>query len=355
MRRSACSFSFFACVALATTACAACGPSAICTAVSGPINDPSNRTLRRNLMAFGLGQFCTQMTTREAPLKLAADAPIIGRFYPQQCTQQTLDNGDLWVQFSGFGYAYTNLSKKVTFTSAATIQYNQDFKCADDKSVYAYFAARQPIAHPDFRILQIEQPVANLMQNWIAPFADSFGQQMVSDKLAQGFTVIQDPDGSTDFDVGMLSLGQRPVHPIDVHGGDRVTWENARTEVHTGERDFIGPVNVQGNNRAIYVTMHVDGVQAVDVFVIPKMLGDPSLQAYVNQGPVGPLAAPPPFTDVVQYGAQYQRAVPVPAGMYYVVIDNTPLAGQAAPPPTLLGVGDTPAVVNYAIQIGDSP
>src|SRR5262249_20300189 len=116
MRRRALSFGILA--SLAATSCAACGPSSICSAVSGPINDPSNRTLRRNLMAFGLGQFCTQMTSREAPLKLAADAPIIGRFYPQQCTQQVLDNGDLWVQFSGFGYAWTNLSKKVTFTSA---------------------------------------------------------------------------------------------------------------------------------------------------------------------------------------------------------------------------------------------
>ncbi len=42
--------------------------------------------------------------------------------------------------------------------------------------------------------------------------------------------------------------------------------------------------------------------------------------------------------------------------MYYVVIDNTPSAGQAAPPASLFGVvGDTPAVVSYAIQIGDAP
>jgi hypothetical protein len=53
----------------------------------------------------------------------------------------------------------------------------------------------------------------------------------------------------------------------------------------------------------------------------------------------------------------YQRAVPVPSGMYYVIIDNTPFAGQAAPPaPGLLGmVADTPAVINYAIEIGDAP
>ena len=42
--------------------------------------------------------------------------------------------------------------------------------------------------------------------------------------------------------------------------------------------------------------------------------------------------------------------------MYYVVIDNTPTAGQAAPPPRFLSAWATQAaVVNYAIQIGDAP
>jgi hypothetical protein len=326
--------------------------------VSGPINDPSNRTLRRNIMSFGLGQFCQQMTTRSAPLKLAPDAPVIGRFFPQHCTQQTLDNGDLWVQFDGVGYAFTNLSRKVTFTSAATIQYNQDFKCGSDNAIYAYFDTRQtgPASPPDFRILQIEQPVANLMQNWIAPFADNFGRQMVSGQLSQGFTVIQSDDGSTDFDVGHLPLGTHPVHPFNLHGGSRATVESQRTQVYAGERDFIGPINVQDNGRAVYLTMQLDGSPGVDVFLVPKTEGDASLQLYVNYGPVGPLAYPPRFQDVLRSGVQYQRAVPVPPGMYYVVIDNTPTAGQVAPQASLpFGVADAGAVVNYAIQIGDAP
>jgi hypothetical protein len=133
-------------------------------------------------------------------------------------------------------------------------------------------------------------------------------------------------------------------------------WESQRTQVYSGERDFIGPVVVQDSGRAIYLTMQLDGAQAVDVFVIPKGEGDAALQAYVNYGPAGPLAYPPRFADVLPYGVQYQRAVPVPAGMYYVVIDNTSTAGQVAPPPVLpFGVADTGAVVNYAIQIGDAP
>jgi hypothetical protein len=332
-----------------------CSPNAVCK-LAGPINDPSNYTLRRNIMSFGLGQFCQQMTTHNAPLKLSPDANVVGRFFPQHCTQQTLSNGDLWVQFDGFGYAWTNLSKKVTFNSAATIQYNQDFKCAADNAIYAYFDTRT-VSAPDFRVAVIEQPVANLMQNWITPFADSFGTQMVSGQLTQGFTVIQENDGSIDFSVGHLQLGTRPFHPYDMHGQNRVTYENLRTEVHTGERDFIGPVTVDGSGRAIYVQAHLDGVQAVDVFVVPKAEGDASLQLYYQYGPVGPMAYPPRFADIVQAGVEYQRAVPLPAGMYYVVIDNSSAAGQAAPPPPLFGgvVGDAAAVVNYVIQVGDAP
>jgi hypothetical protein len=340
---------------LAAPGCASsCGQSVLCV-VRGPINDPSNYSLRRSIMGMGLKEFCKQMTTHNAPLRLTEAAPAIGRFYPQHCKQSELPNGDIYVEFDGFGYAWTALSKKVTFTSAATIQYNQDFKCADDNAIFAYFDTRT-VSSPDFRVAVIEQPVANLMQNWITPFADSFGQQMVSGQLTQGFTVIQDSGGSVDFSVGHLPLGQRPFHPYDVHGGGRVTYENLRTEVHTGERDFIGPVTVDGSGRAIFLQMHLDGAAAVDVFVVPKSEGDASLQLYYQYGAVGPLAYPPRFSDVVQAGVEYQRAVPLPAGLYYVVIDNTSAAGQAAPPAPLFGVvGDTAAVVNYAIQLGDAP
>jgi hypothetical protein len=337
-----------------TGACASCSPNSVCK-IAGPINDPSNRTLRRNIMSFGLGQFCQQMTSRNAPLKLAPDAPVIGRFYPQHCTQRQLDNGDLWVQFDGQGYAFTNLSRKVTFQNSATIQYNEDFKCADDNSIYAYFDTRT-VSAPDFHLAVIEQPVANLVQNWIQPFADNFGRQMVSGQLGQGFTVIQADDGSTDFDLGHLQVGQRPSHPFSMHGNNRIMWESQRTQVYSGERDFVGPVVVQDNGRAIYLTMQLDGAQAVDVFVVPKGEGDASLQQYLSYGPAGPLAFPPRFAEVVPYGVQYQRAVPVPPGMYYVVIDNTSTAGQVAPPPVLpFGVADAGAVINYAIQIGDAP
>ena len=343
----------FVTTAAISSALPACSPNSVCKLMAA-INDPSNRTMRRNIMSFGLGEFCKQMTTHEAPLKLTPDANVIGRFYPQHCIQRTLDNGDLWVQFDGMGYAFTNVSRKVTFTAGATIQYNEDFRCAEDNSIYAYFDTRT-VSPPQFNVLQIEAPVANLMQSIVGPFANTFGTQMVSGQLGQGFTVIQGDDGSTDFAVGHLPLGQKPPHPFEAHGSNRVLVESLRTEVWPGERDFIGPIEVADGGRALYLLMQLDGQQAVNVMLFPKAAGDQALQLYVNYPAAGPLPAMPQFSDVLQYGIQYQRAVPVPPGMYYVVIDDTTAAGQAAPSALPFGMGGQAAVVSYAIQIGDAP
>jgi hypothetical protein len=57
-------------------------------------------------------------------------------------------------------------------------------------------------------------------------------------------------------------------------------------------------------------------------------------------------------SEIVQMGMELRRGIPVAPGMYYVVFDNTPSAGQVAPPMNLLD--DRAAVVNYLIQVGDA-
>jgi hypothetical protein len=123
-----------------------------------------------------------------------------------------------------------------------------------------------------------------------------------------------------------------------------VTVESLRSQVNAGERDFIGPVTIDRAGRAIYTTMQLDGQPSVAVLLVPKPLGDVALQAYLNAGPAAQLPYPPMTTDTVQYGVQYQRAVPVAPGMYYVVVDNTAMVNPASA-----------AVVSYSIQIGDAP
>lgn len=314
--------------------------------ISGPINDPSNRSLRRAILAYGLEAFCHEMTTHSAPLTLADDAPAVGRFFPQRCAKQELEDGNLFVTFGGVGYAYTNVTKKMSFTVDGAIEYNQDFRM-DGSTMYAYFRTKH-IRKSDFALRTIEQPVANLFHQ-ANPMADSIGRQLVVDKLRGGFTVIREPNGEADFGLGLIAVGKRPSHPFDVQGDDRLTVENTRVEVYPEQRDFAGPVEIHDDDRALFLTARVDGAAAVDVLVLRKDVGEMSLGAYVGGAQVTPLSGPPVFDDVVQAGVEYRRTLPLPKGLYYVVFDHSRAAGRSAP------TSAAAAVVSYALQVGDVP
>ncbi len=320
--------------------------------VPGIVNDPGNRALRRSILDFGMKEFCTQMQTHDAPLQLGPAAPVVGRFYPTQCAAQELANGDWFVQFSGYGYAWTNLSKKLTFTMSGAVAYDVDFQMSGS-AMYIYFRPR-PVTSSNFQTHVIEQPVAQFL-NSLSNVGNTFGSQLVNGQLQAGLTVIRESDGSADFTVGILELGKRPTHPYDVHGTSRVTWENARVEVHGNERDFVGPIDVADSGRAIYVTGQVDGVPAIDVLLLRKDVGDASLQLYFNYPQSGPLAGPPLAQVTVAQGQPLSQAFKVDRGQYYVVFDNTPTAGAVASPPPMNLLTDNAAVVSYAVQIGDAP
>jgi hypothetical protein len=331
-----------------------CGQGVLC-AVRGPINDPSNYSLRRSILKMGLSEFCHQMTTHNAPLKLAEGAPVIGRFYPQHCTQKELQNGDIYVEFDGFGYAWTPLSKKITFTMQGAVDYDQDFRIHDNCDIYAYFRTRS-VNGSNFQSHLIEQPVASFL-NSLTPMGDNFGRQLVSGKLGEGFTVIREKSGNVDFGLGTIPLGQRPVHPFDVHGSDMITYENLRTEVDQEERDFIGPIEVTDSHRALYVQATMQGVPAIDLMVMKKQDADVSLGLYFNYGAAGPLNAPVMQGVVLpatQPGQPFKQVIPVPKGTYYIVLDNTSSAGSVAPPNLGL-LGNAAATVDYVVQIGDAP
>ncbi|MBK6694457.1 MAG: hypothetical protein IPG50_19950 [Myxococcales bacterium] len=317
--------------------------------IEGPINDPSNRSLRRSILSWGLDVFCKEMLRRNAPLKLVEESPVIGRYYPSQCTQSELDGGDLVVTFQGRGYAYTNLSKKLAFASGGTVRYDQDFKM-DGSTMYAHFRSKE-VRAAAFNVIAIEQPLANLM-NQINPVADKFGKQLLDQKIAEGFTVIREPNGEADFSMGILNVGQRPMHPFAVHGDAKIVYENLRTEVHQNERDFIGPIEVEDSGRALFVTAKVEGAGAMDVLLMAADAGAAALDAYLSQPNVGPMA-PPVASEVLSPDAELRKTWPVPKGRYYVVIDHTPYAGATNPPANLLD--DRAGVVSYAVQIGDAP
>jgi hypothetical protein len=123
--------------------------------------------------------------------------------------------------------------------------------------------------------------------------------------------------------------------------------------VHQGERDFIGPIEITEDHRALFLSGSLDGITAADLFVMGKNEAEAALRAYFEQRSAGPLVAPPLVNDVLQAGVPYNHTIPLPRGMYYVVLDNTATAGRVSPPTNLMD--DRAALINYVIQIGDAP
>lgn len=338
-------------LAVSAPGCASCAGTGqgLLGIMPGAINDPGNYSMRRAILQYGLDQFCQQMLEHNAPLTLSPDSPNIGRFYPRTCAQKQLDNGNLVVSFSGEGYAFTNVSKKVTFQSSGTVEYDQDF-LMDGSTMYAYFRTKK-VTSSGFQTHMIEQPIANIV-NQLSPMADQMGKQLLATQLAAGFTVIRDSSGSAEFGIGIIDKGKRPLEPFNVHGDGRITYENARVEVHQNERDFLGPIQIDDDGRALYITANVDGL-AIDVMVLDRNNAEQSLRYYLDYAQVGPLAGQPLSTDVAQPGVEYKRTFPVPKGQFYVVFDNSPAAGTVAPPNNPLD--DRAATVSYVVQVGDAP
>src|SRR5262249_8885238 len=135
-------------------------------------------------------------------------------------------------------------------------------------------------------------------------------------------------------------------------GDGKITYENERTEVHQNERDFVGPIVVEGDKQAIYLTASVDGAPAIDVITMRKADAEASLQLFYDYPQVGPLSGVPMSSEVLPQGNQLKRSIVVPPGTYYVVFDNTASAGTAAP--VVNPLDDRAAVVQYLIQIGDA-
>jgi hypothetical protein len=321
----------------------------------GVINRTDNKSLRFALLKYGLESFCQEMTKRGAPLKLSDDQPSIGRFYPQRCDTRLMDDEtskSFLVQFLGSGYAWTNITKRMGFDAAGVIEYDPDF-LLDQGSMYLYFRTKH-IAATSFQSKMIENSAANAAL-LLAPggFAERFGRQVVAEELTRGFTVIRAADGSVDFGLGIVEKGKAPFHPYQIKGDAKTVLANERIEVHSAQREFLGPFEVDSQGKALFFTVGVDGAEAVDLFVVPKDAGDQWLQLYIQQPQTTPPMYAPLMADVAAAALPYRKALPVAKGRYYLIVDNTPTAGRVAPPANLLD--DRAALVNYAVQLGDAP
>jgi hypothetical protein len=329
---------------------ASCGQTLL-GIMPGVINDPGNVGLRRAILKFGIDRVCAEMTKRSLPLRLNPDDPSVGRFVTHQCASQDLGNGELAVQFRGSGYVWTNLTQRMAFDAGGAIQYDTDFQM-DGSTMYIYFRKRAS-SGVTFQTKLVEQPQAAAVN--ALPFGqggqgigNALGTRIMEAEIAKGFTVIRESNGSADFGVGMVPKGERPQAPYRVTDGGKVMLANDRSEVHQNQRDFVGPLEVtEGAELIVHAT--IDGAPAIDVLILPRGPGEMWLAQYTTQAATTPPPSAPLLDEPIRAGGVWKKTLSLPAGLYYVVLDNTATAGRSMP--TTHARDDRAAMVSYGIAL----
>jgi len=333
---------------------ASCGQTSLAV-MPGVINNPQNLTLRRGIFSFAQGEICKEVKKRSLPLKLREEDPATGRFFPGTCATQELATGNLFLQFGGYGYAWTNLTKRMGFDASAAVEYQHDF-LMDGSTMYVYFREKATTA-ATFASRLIEQPpqapVVGLSGSSSQSFLDSVGAEVLRKEIGKGFTVIRDSEGRVEFGLGVVEKGKHPASPFKAEDNGRFLLVNERVEVHQGQRDYAGPFEITGKKQALFLNVSIDGAAGIDVLVVHRGIGEAWLTQYTTTANVGPTPAPPLLDEPITSGFVWRRTLPLSPGQYYVVFDNTAAAGRTTPPTTT--GDDRAALVSYAVELGDAP
>lgn len=330
------------------------GDSSLRVLGAGVVNDPANKSLRFDMLKFGLDRFCEEMLKAGAPLKLSDAEPVLGRFFAESCQSQVIDDEtrkSFVLQYTGKGYAWTNVTGKLGFSSRGLVEYAPDFQLSDG-ALYVYFRPKTVDAAA-FQLLAVDSALAQagmaVVAGSIKP--DEIGKHVVDSQLKRGFTVIRyGSDGRTEFGLGFIPKGQRPYRPFEITSETKRVLQNERTEVHLQTQDFVGPFSVTDDDSALYLTLEVDGAPNLDYQIVPKALGDAMLDRYVRGSGPCPTLGPATFEGNASASARIQQSVPVPVGQYFLVLDNSSALGRSQPP--VGAAGDHAARVDYAVMLG---
>jgi len=349
-------------LALGLSSCgASCGQQSL-GIMPGVFNDAEHRTLRRDFLGFAIDEICPQVLRQTIPLRLRGADPSTGRFFPTSCEVTELGNEkNLFVQLTGHGYAWNNVTGRLGFEAVAKAEYEHDF-LLDGSTMYVYFRERH-VQTSGFTPLLVERAadppsqVTQILGTDMATAAKQIGEVVLTGQLRRGFTAVREPDGTTRVAVGMLPVGEQPFEPFGMEDSSWPVLVNDRTELHTGQADFAGPFTVEGGD-ALWLTALVEGAPAVDVLVYTKAAAMPWIAAYERQANAAPPPMPPPvFQQAVQ--ASPGRPVPfrlplrLPEGQYVIVFDHSGVAGPTSP--AAQPMDDRAALVSYAVQLGDPP
>jgi hypothetical protein len=328
----------------------ALGVSALSVVNAGVVNDPSNKSLRFDLLKFGMERFCVEMQRRGAPVKLSDHEPVLGRFFADGCQAQVIDEPErqsVVVRYSGQGYGWTNVSERLGFSSAGVVEYAVDFQ-QHAESMYIYFRPRS-VGEATFETLLIESAMARVGLGLSGIDAEGLGKDLMLRQLQRGFTVIRhSARGDVEFSPGLIAAGQRPFRPFQVKNSDKVSLDNDRTELHPGQQDYIGGLSIPDSDTRLYLTLSLDGAPAVDVFLLPDTDARAMLQAYVTRSGGAPLPSAPFMDIALAAGQPLHFELSPPPGNYYLVFDHSPNAGRSNP-----AAGEQAAKIDYLLQLGE--
>jgi hypothetical protein len=236
----------------------------------------------------------------------------------------------------------------VGFTAAGLVEYATDFQRHED-ALYVYFRPRLVDA-TQFQPVMVESGAAEAALAAFGVNPAELGKRVVDGQLRRGFTVIRWSErGDTEFGMGVIELGERPLRPYQVATEDKRVVYNERTELRPGQQDYVGAFVVEDDDQAVYLTLSVDGVPAVDALVVPQAVGDTLVGAYIKTPGAQPLKGLTLLDEAVSSGTLSKRYVAVPPGGYYLLIDHSEHAGRTAPS------GASAAKVDYLVLTGDVP
>ena len=328
----------------------ALGVSAMSVVSAGVTNDPSNKSLRFDLLSFGIDRFCVEMLRRGAPLKLADHEPVLGRFFADGCSAQVIDNSNrqsVVVRFAGKGYAWTNLTGRLGFASSGLVEYAADFQLHDD-DMYLYFRPRS-VGQATFQVLSIESDLARAGLGVSGVDASAVGKDIIEKQLARGFTVIRHSErGEVEYGTGLIPAGQHPFHPYQVIRSDKTTLDNDRTEVHPGQQDYVGGIAVTEDDGRLTLNLALDGAPVADVFVVPEADARAMREAYVTRSGGAPLLRAPMLDAELRANQPLELSLDVPPGDYCLIFDHSGSAGRSPP-----AAGQQAAKIDYLLQLGE--
>lgn len=314
----------------------------------GIVNDPKNKSLRFDMIKFGLGEFCRELLERGAPLRLTDGQPVIGRYFGETCDAKSIDTFErktIVMQFSGRGYAWTVGTGRLGFSASGLLELAPDFRI-HQSAMYVYFRPVQ-VDTSAFQLLMTEHHLARTAAKVVGLDEEQLGKAIIDAQLGRGFTAIRhDVDGHTEFALGLVEPGDTPFLPYQVVSSPRLTRANGRTELLPGQQDLIGKISVK-DGEALSLLLTVEGTDSIDFALLSESSAQPHLDRYLSRPGSPPFGVVPSFESVVSRVARTRAHVRLPKGSYFLVLDHSGAWGATDPPPDAL-----PARVDYLIQTG---